>query len=327
MVCMALILDKNTVRESLPMKEAISAVEDGFRFIKTAVVPQRLPIKIERYNAVFLYMPAYVGGVDALVVKEVSVHPDNLQKGLPTVRGTVLLNNPSDGSLLAILDGGSLTAIRTGATTGVATKYLARRDATTLGMFGCGAQAKTQLEAVACVRSIRRAEVYDINHAAARAFAVEMSKSLGIDVQVKESPEEVLDGADIIVTATTSKSPLFNGSLVEPGTHINGIGSHTPDSRELDTETIRRSRLIVDSREACLREAGDIIIPIGEGTITEEHLKADLGEVVRGEREGRTNDEEITVFKSVGLALEDAVAALRAYKIATEKGLGKIIDL
>ncbi|MEM2080255.1 MAG: hypothetical protein QXQ53_05825 [Candidatus Methanosuratincola sp.] len=323
---MALILDKNDVRKSLPMSEAISAVEDGFRLSKTALLPQRTPIKIERYNAVFLYMPAYVSGVDALVIKEVSVHPDNLQKGLPTVRGTVLLNNPSDGSLLAILDGGSLTAIRTGATTGVATKYLARRDATNLGMFGCGAQAKTQLEAVACVRGIRRAKVYDINHAAARDFAVEMSRSLGIDVQVKKSPEEILKGADIIVTATTSRTPVFNGSLVEPGTHINGIGSHTPDAREIDTETIKRSRLIVDSRDACLREAGDIIIPIGEGAITERHIKADLGEVVRGECEGRTSDEEITVFKSVGLALEDAVAALRAYKIAMEKGLGKKIE-
>ncbi|MCX8182709.1 MAG: ornithine cyclodeaminase family protein [Candidatus Methanomethyliaceae archaeon] len=324
---MTLLLDKDVLRKSLPMKEAISAVEEGFRLSKTALVPQRIPLKIERHNAVFLYMPAYVGGMDALVVKEVSVHPDNPKKGLPTVQGTILLNDPSSGSLLAILEGGSLTAIRTGATTGVATKYLSRRDATNLGIFGCGVQARTQLEAIACVRRIHKAKVYDINATAAKKFAFEMSELLGIDVKIANSPRDVLEGMDIIVTATTSKIPVFSGEWIAPGTHINGIGSHTPDARELDTETIRRSRVIVDSREACLEEAGDIIIPINEGAITVDHIKADLGEVVRGECDARTSDEEVTVFKSVGLALEDAVVALRAYIIARDKGLGKIIEL
>ncbi|MGQ9759290.1 MAG: ornithine cyclodeaminase family protein [Candidatus Methanomethylicaceae archaeon] len=320
---MVLLLDRNELRRALPMKEAISAVEEGFRLSDSAIIPSRIPIRIEGYNALFLYMPAYVGGIGALAIKEVSVHAENPKKGLPTVQGTVLLNDPIDGSLLAIIEGGSLTAIRTGATTGVATKYLARGDASIVGIFGGGFQARTQLEAITCVIDVRLAKVYDINRDAAKKFSGEMSRLLGIDVMVAENPEEVVKYSDIIVTATTSKTPVFSGEWVVKGTHINGIGSHTPDSRELDSETIRRSRLIVDSRDACLKEAGDIMIPIKEGTITKAHIKGELGEVVRGEVDGRTSDEEITTFKSVGLALEDAVTAFRAYKIAMSEGIGK----
>lgn len=324
---MVLVLSGKDLRETLSMKEAISAVEEGFRSSKSAVVPRRIPLNIPEHEGLFLYMPAYVSDLRALVVKEVSVHKNNPGRGLPTVRGTVLLNDPEDGSLLAIMDGAILTAIRTGATTGVATKYLARGDSAVLGIFGAGVQARTQLEAVAEVRHIKLTRVFDVHRFRAEKFSVEMSRELGIDVIPAGSPEEVLSGADIIVTATTSKTPVFSGELVEEGMHINGVGSHTPDARELDTSTIVKSRLIVDSREACLEEAGDVIIPIREGAISESHIKADLGEVVRGDKDGRKNDKEITVFKSVGLALEDAVVALRAYKIASEKGFGRPVEL
>ncbi|MBC7113296.1 MAG: ornithine cyclodeaminase family protein [Candidatus Methanomethyliales bacterium] len=324
---MVLVLNRNELKECLPMEEAINAVEEGFRHYKNAKVPRRMSINLEEYQGLFLYMPAYIGGVEALAIKEVSVHRNNPIKGLPTVQGTVLLNDPKDGTLLAIMDGGTLTAIRTGATTGVATKYLARGDSKVLGIFGAGVQARTQVEAINCVRSLSMVKVYDINPQAAKSFSMDLSKALGIDVIMAENPRGVLDGADIVVTATTSKNPVFSGEWVSPGTHINGIGSHTPDSRELDSETIRKSRLIVDSRESCLEEAGDVIIPIREGEITESHIKAELGEVVTGEKEGRLTDDDVTVFKSVGLALEDATAALRAYEIALRKGIGREIWL
>jgi len=322
-----LVLNRNDLRDCLPMKEAIDAVEEAFRHYKNAKVPRRLSINLEEYQGLFLYMPAYIGGVGALAIKEVSVHRNNPSKGLPTVQGTVLLNDPEDGTLLAIMEGGTLTAIRTGATTGVATKHLARGDSRVLGIFGAGVQARTQVEAINCVSSLSLVKVYDINAPAAKSFSMDISKALGIDVIIAERPRDVLDGADIVVTATTSKNPVFSGKWVSPGTHINGIGSHTPDSRELDSETIRRSRLIVDSREACLEEAGDIIIPIREGEITESHIKAELGEVVTGEKEGRLNYDDVTIFKSVGLALEDAAAALRAYEIAVRRGVGREIWL
>ena len=317
-----LVLNRDELRECLPMKEAISAVEEGFKHYKDAKSPRRVSISLEEHQGLFLYMPAYIGGVEALTIKEVSVHRNNPVKGLPTVQGTLLLNDPKEGTLLAIMEGGTLTAIRTGATTGVATKYLARRDSRVLGIFGAGVQARTQVEAINCVRSLSLVKVYDINPQAARSFSVSISKELGIDVIMAESPRDVLDGADIVVTATTSKNPVFSGEWVSPGTHINGIGSHTPGSRELDSETIRRCRLIVDSRESCLEEAGDVIIPIREGVITESHIKAELGEVVAGEKEGRLGEDDVTVFKSVGLALEDAAASLRAYQIALRKGVG-----
>jgi ornithine cyclodeaminase/alanine dehydrogenase len=217
--------------------------------------------------------------------------------------------------------------MRTGAVSGVATKYLARNDAKSVGIFGAGAQARTQLEAIKAVRDVNSTIVYDIAPERSKLFAEEMSQKFNISVQVAHSPDRLVELADIIVTASTSKTPVFKGDWLKSGTHINAIGSYKPDTRELDDSTIRRSKVVVDSMEAVLKEAGDLIIPLKSGITTQQHIYAELGQILIGMKAGRTDAREITVFKSTGLAIQDAATAELAYKKAQERNVGTRIDL
>jgi ornithine cyclodeaminase/alanine dehydrogenase len=250
------------------------------------------------------------------------------KRHLPTILGKVLFQEPETGDVIGIMDGAYLTAVRTGAASGVATRYLARDDkAQTVGIFGAGVQSQAQLQAMAIARDITRACVYDINDETVRNFIEEMSASLEMEVFRADSPDQVLEKADIICTATSSPTPIFDGNRVRQGTHVNSVGSHTPNARELDTAIIKRAKIIADSYDACLNEAGDIIIPIKEGAIGKEHLRAELGEVITGQKPGRTNDREITLFKSNGLAIQDAATAKLVYDKAVKAGIGTDIEL
>jgi alanine dehydrogenase len=220
------------------------------------------------------------------------------------------------------MDAGFLTAVRTGAVSGVATKYLARADASRAGIFGAGVQAKAQLRGLCAVRGIRAAAVYDIDAARARSYAEEMSEELGLSVVPAESPRAAVEGMDVVVVASSASQPVFDGDWLVPGQHINGIGSHSPQARELDTKTVQRSKVIADFPEACLVEAGDFIIPIKEGAIGKDHIHAGLGDIVAGLKPGRQNADEITLFKSVGLALQDVSTAHLVYQKARQAGVG-----
>ena len=329
---MPLLLTRKDVESVLTMKDAIAAVEEGFRQLAlgNVIMPQRTAIRIPEHHGLHLGMPAYVGGTEgggSLALKVVTVYPDNPSKySLPTTIGTLLLNDPRTGALVAIMDAGFLTAMRTGAASGVATKYLAREDARSVGVFGAGVQARTQLMAVCEVRPIEKALVYDPVQEAREKYAVEMSGRLSLPVEPTDDPRACVEN-DVIVAASASKTPVFAGAWLSPGVHINGIGSHSPDARELDTETIRRAKVVPDYGPACLAEAGDLILPIQEGAITEEHIHASLGEVVAGLKPGREADEEITLFKSVGLAVQDAATAARVYALAREAGVGVEIEI
>jgi len=292
----------------------------------TADLPLRIPIKSP--DGLSLYMPAYLKEMKALACKVVAVYKDNPARyNLPATIGKVLLQDPETGEVICIMDGGYLTAVRTGAASGVATKYLANdRSGMTAGVFGAGVQAKTQLWAVAEARSLKQALVFDKDEEAATRFATEMKQKLNLDIVVLHRAEEILE-SDIVITATSSITPLFDGSLVRRGTHINGIGSHTPNARELDTEIIKRSKFIGDSREACFKEAGDIMIPLQEGMITESHFYAELGEIITGKKPGRLSEDEITLFKSNGLAIQDAATAKLVYDKARELGVGSEVKL
>jgi ornithine cyclodeaminase/alanine dehydrogenase len=274
-------------------------------------------------------MPAYLQELGALACKIVTVYKDNPAKhNMPVVVGKVLLQNPETGDVTCIMDGGYLTAIRTGAASGVATKYLARKDeGQVAGIFGAGVQAGAQLWAVAVARHLSKAVVYDTVDKAAEAFIKTWSEKLNLEIIRADSPDGVLKQADIICAATSSATPIFNGGSVREGTHINGIGSHTPNARELDTMVIKRSVLVADSYEACLSEAGDIMIPIEEGAIDKSHMKAELGEVVTGAKPGRQNDNEITIFKSNGLAIQDTATAKLVYDKASQAGIGVNVDI
>ena len=228
-----------------------------------------------------------------------------------------------------MLEGGALTAIRTGAGSGAATDLLARSDARTVAIFGSGVQARTQLEAVCTVRHIESVRVYSSNGKQAKEFARSLAGNGPIpgQIDVTSTPAEAIDGADIVCTATTSYEPVFSGRDLLPGTHVNAIGSFTPEMQEVDMDTIRRSLVVVDSREAVMEEAGDLLIPLAAGVIDAEHIQTEVGEIALGLKPGRTDDDQITYFKSVGVAVQDAVAGRIALGNAIAGNLGTVVPL
>jgi len=326
---MPLLLSRKDVMQVLEMKDCMEVVEKAFAELAngTAVLPLR--INITPPDGLSLYMPAYLKELGALACKIVTVYKNNPKKyNMPVIVGKVLLQDPNTGDVICIMDGGYLTAVRTGAASGIATKYLARRAKDQVaGIFGAGVQAKSQLWAVAIARELSKALVYDISDEAVTSFISEMSAKLSIEVIKADSADQLLEQSDIICAATSSPTPIFDGAKVKDGTHINGIGSHTPAARELDTTIIKRSTLIADSYEACLGEAGDIMIPIDEGAIDKSHMKAELGEVITGKKPARSSDAEITLFKSNGLAIQDVATAKLVYDKAVEAGIGTKVDI
>ena len=329
-----LVLSRHDVEQLLSMEDAIAAVAEGYRQLALGQVtmPQRVATAVAPHNGVHLSMPAYVGGAGddpgTLAIKIVTVFSDNPARyGEPTIQGVVLLHDARTGQPLALMDAEHLTAMRTGAASGVATRLLARPDAAVATVLGSGVQARTQLLAVCTVRAIERAWVYSLDEAGDRAFAAEMSARLGLSVQRAPDVHAAVSAADVICTATNSPQPLFDGAWLREGVHVNGIGSYTRTMRELDTRTIVRSRLFVDGRTAAQAEAGDVVIPLAEGAITDDHVLGEIGAVLLGQVAGRTSPADITVFKSVGMAVQDAVVAPLVYRRALERGLGQRVTL
>ncbi|MBW2690152.1 MAG: ornithine cyclodeaminase family protein, partial [Deltaproteobacteria bacterium] len=270
---------------------------------------------------VTLLMPAFLHGSRNLGVKIISIYEDNPKLNLPTISATVMVLDPETGFPLALMDGSSLTAIRTGAGGGAAADALARKDARNVALFGAGVQARTQLQAVLAIRDIEQVSIIDYLDEAAQRLADDVATwPKAPKVILGQTPGEAVQDADIVLTATTSPTPLFDGNDLKPGAHVTGIGSFTPDKREIDENTVRRALVVVDSREACLSEAGDIIIP-------KVAIDAEIGEILNGDKPGRQNDEQITFFKSVGIAVQDTLAAAVVYSEAVEKGLGTEFDL
>lgn len=315
---MILLSDKD-VERVLNMRECIEVVEEAFRNLGlgNAVMPLRTMIPIEEFNGAVLIMPSYIKGLNALATKIVTFYPGNVKIRLPVVNAYVVVNNPKTGVVEAVIEANYLTAMRTGAVSGVATRYLAREDAKTLAIIGCGVQARTQLWAVATVRGIEEVKAYDIDERRMMEFTREVRDRFQIEATPTGSAEEAVREADIVVTATTSTTPVINYEWIKPGTHINAIGAFRPDMREIDSKTILNAKVVVDLREAALREAGDIIIPIREGLIREDHIYAELSDLTLKRKPGRTSRDEVTVFKSVGLAIQDSSVASHI--------LGKII--
>lgn len=326
-----LVLNQEDVRRALPMSEAIEGMKQAFAQLSggDAAVPQRTQLPIAQHQGISVFMPAYLAESDALVMKIVSVFPGNVEQGLPSIHGVVVALDSRTGIPVALLEGGSLTAIRTGAGSGAATDLLARKDASVAAILGSGVQARTQLEAVCTARSIARVRVYSRHTAHARSFAEEMAGRFPIphDIKVSDSADDAVRGADIVCTATSSSSPVFSGAALAPGCHINAVGSFRTDMQEVDVETVRKSLVVVDSREAAREEAGDLMVPIEQGLLTFDHVHAELGEIVLGTRPGRTSAEQVTFFKSVGVAVQDAIAARIALDNARRQGLGATIAL
>jgi ornithine cyclodeaminase/alanine dehydrogenase len=306
-----LFLSDHDIEKLLDMEGVIDTVEGAFGEYAegNVVLPPRSTIMIPKYNGSISFMPSYLKESEAQATKIISIYPDNPEKGLPTTIAWIIVNDPETGLIDAFMDATHITAMRTGAITGVAARYLAPDDATTAAVFGAGVQGRTQLWAACTVRPIDRAYVYDLDPRAMESFSRDMEDKLGIEVTPSESGKEACRDADIVLTATTSSKPVIKYEWLKEKVHISAIGAFYPDWRELDTATVAESKLVIDDYEGIMIEAGDILIPIKEGAITEDHIYAELKELVSGKKKGRTPEDKITVFKSVGIAIQDSSVA------------------
>jgi ornithine cyclodeaminase/alanine dehydrogenase-like protein (mu-crystallin family) len=324
-----LILNAEDVRTTVPMKEAIEAMKIAYASLsnKTADVPQRIHLSIREKKAISLFMPAYLKNEtdEALAIKIVSLFPNNPARGLAYIQAAVLVIDADTGRTLALLEGSTLTAIRTGAGGGASIDLLARKDSKVAAIFGAGPQGKTQLEAACAVRDIEKVFIYNPTQSKAEKFVEEMS-AIHKNIIVAKTPQEAVEGADIICTATGSKQPVFDDKDVKAGTHIAAVGAYTPEMQELPIETVARSKIVVDSYDTVMSEAGDIVKALKANLITEKNIHAELGEIVLGKKVGRENETEITFFKSVGNAVQDAMAAQVALKNAKKMKIGQEIE-
>jgi alanine dehydrogenase len=326
------LLSANDVRQALPMSECIGLMKEAFSQLSSgrAHVPLRCPVPVPAHEGVTIFMPAYLEQSGDLGAKIVSVFPRNLNSGLPTIHAVVIVIDSTTGVPSALIDGTYLTALRTGAASGAATDLLARRDARVAAVFGAGTQGRTQLEAVCTVRPIAQAFVFDKDRRQAEHYVEEMrarGAPIPKEIHAAASPSEALRRADILCTATTSTEPVFEGKELRPGTHINAVGAYTPQMQEVDAETIRRAKVVIDFRAASLAEAGDLIIPMKQGIVTEKHIHAEIGEIITGRKPGRSSETEITYFKSVGVAVQDVAAARRVLEKARTLSLGTEVEL
>ena len=324
------LLNRSEVQRALSMREAVEVVKRAFAELSSgnAKSPLRASVALPNHDGLTLFMPAYLSESDALAVKIASIHDRNPKCGLPRIHAVVMAIDPATGTPLAVMEGGYLTALRTGAASGAATDLLARADADTVAIFGAGRQARTQLLAIAAVRPIQRCRVYSRRRESVEAMIAELQPQLSMELLVADSPAEAVREADVICAATNSRTPVFNGEDLKPGAHVNGTGSYTHEMQEVDFSTLRRaSKIVVDERKAALAEAGDLIVALNRGELRLEDIYAELGEIAAGLKPGRQRDDEITYFKSVGNAVQDAAVAQAIYQEALKENLGVEFDL
>ena len=279
-----LYLSAADVRRALPMTDAIQAMREAFGQLsnRSVAMPTRMCLDVPEHNGLLLLMPCQAATAQRLSLKVVTQFSGNRALGRPLLQALVLLADATNGQPLAILEGSTLTALRTGAASGLATDVLARPDADVAAIFGSGVQARTQLEAVCAVRPIRQATVFDQDAEGAERFAAEMGPRLGVPVERAPTPADCLRSALVVCTATTSRTPVFDDRDLRPGVHINGVGSWKPDAAEVPADTVRRARIVVDHRESAHEEAGDLLMPLSQGLIQPEQIRTELGDVLAG---------------------------------------------
>jgi ornithine cyclodeaminase/alanine dehydrogenase-like protein (mu-crystallin family) len=312
------------VRRALPMPDAVAAMRSAFVQLSRGQVnlAPRQRVEASAEDGAALVMTCHSVAQKLFALKFITLFAPNQQKGLPLIQALVVLADGVTGEPLAILDGATLTAIRTGAASGVATDVLARPDAAVVALFGAGVQARTQLEAVCAVRAIRQAYVYDPDASAADRLAGDMTERLGLPVARAASPRQALQHAAVVCTATTSAVPVFADDDLPSGIHINAIGSYRPEVSEVPPATVCRARVVVDHRDSALEEAGDLLGPLREGLIRTADVSTELGDVLLGHSSGRNGRDEVTLFKSVGVAIQDLCAAACALENAHRLQLG-----
>lgn len=324
-----LLLTKKEIQQVFTMQDAVEADKQAFRIYSEggSDVPLRVSIGAPNYEGMTLFMPGYVQKLDSMGVKIVSVFPHNIEKNIPSVPATMVLIDGTSGEVCCVLDGTYLTQLRTGAAAGAATDLLARADAQIGALIGTGGQAITQLEAMLTVRDLTEVRVCGTNFEHTQSFVAQMQAELanfGTVLRAVETSEEAIANADIITAVTTSCLPVFDGRLVKAGAHINGVGSYRPNMQELDEFIIHRAdKIYFDSQEAVLAESGDFIIPLSKGTLTQDKFSGEIGQVLLNNLPGRETPEEITLFKTVGIAVLDVVTAHQIYQSALKQDIGQ----
>jgi ornithine cyclodeaminase len=322
-----LALSADDLSQALSMRETVEAVKDAFSRLSAgrASTPPRTAVDVGTTHGTTLLMGAHVDGL-GLATKTVSVFPGNRGRGEPVVHGLVLVLDPETGRPQALCDGTYLTALRTGAASGAATDLLARTESRVGAVIGCGAQGRTQALAIDCVRALDEIRLCDRRIEVASRLADDLRKQVRARLVPLSDPSAAIADADVVCAATTSSTPVFDGNLLTPGAHVNGVGSFTLEMRELDRVTVSRSSVFVDSVASALAEAGDLVIAEREGATTRDSW-TELGLVVSGRMPGRRTDSEVTLFKSVGHAVQDVAAAVAAVNAARERGLGRVVEL
>jgi len=322
------IIKAGEIKQYYSMKQAIHAMERAFTALSSGecYVPDRIVTGLPANELLMLFKPAFVEKDKRVTIKFLTQRESGLIPGIPTIQGIVLVIDSLTGEILSIMDGEYLTALRTGAASGLATRCFARKDARNLALFGCGTQGRTQLEAVLCEQDIKRIMVFDTNKELAHQFVSEMEKKFNVEM-VLSSDTRQLKEVDIICTATNATAPLFKREEVKKGVHINAIGSFQPHMQELDPVIIRDARVFLDKAEVCLKESGDLIKPILEGIISENHFAGEIGDFLLNRISGRESEEQITLFKSVGVAIQDYTVATDIYNYALEQGFGQEINI
>lgn len=323
-----LLLSREDIKKVFTMKDAIEADKKAFQLVVEGKcdAPLRTNIQAPKHEGCFLFMPAYVEEMDTASLKIINIFPHNIDNGIPSSPAQVLLIDGKTGIVIAVLDGTYVTQLRTGAASGAAFDVLARKDARIGALIGTGGQAATQLEAMLAARDIKEVRVFDLNYDRTKEFADRMQEELasyGAKIVAAKTSDEAVEGADLLITVTPSSKPVFDASKVKEGATISCVGAYQPHMQEMDPAILTRaSKIYFDSKEAVLSESGDILIPLEQGTITEEDFTGDLGNVIKGDLAGRENEEEIIVFETVGVATQDLVAARTIYDKAVEAGVG-----
>jgi len=319
-----LLLSEKQVQSLIDLDELIAALEQAHIQYSTgkAVMPVRLVVPLPQIQGRITSMPGFLNEDKALGMKVVTYFQENPKRGLPAILATIMLCSAETGKMIAAMDGSYITAIRTACASAVATKALANRETAVLGILGAGVQARAHIQALSHVRRFTKIKIYSPSGSSAASIKNDLQSEIGIAIEVAASAEDAVTHSDIVVTVTTAKEPIVNQEWLKPGAHINAVGSHRPDQREIDGATLARAKIVVDSRDAIMAECGDILLAIKEKNISPDAIHAEIGEVLAGTKSGRIDADEITLYKSVGIAIQDVATANLVYRKALERGVG-----
>lgn len=323
-----LILSETEVKALIDIDELIGALKRAHVQYSTgkAVMPVRLVVPLPQISGRITSMPGFLQSDKALGIKVVTYFGNNTKQNLPAILATIMLFSAETGEMIAAIDGSYITAIRTACASAMATCALANPETPVLGILGAGVQAEAHIETLCRVRKLDKIKIYSPSGTSAARVKDKFESRVSVPIEVGRSAEEAVRGADLVVTVTTSKEPVLRADWLKPGVHVNAVGSHRPEVREIDGATLARSTVVVDSREAVMAECGDILLALKENSVTENHIQTEIGEVLAGSRAGRSSTKEVTLYKSVGIAIQDVATAHLVYQKALEQKIGTRVD-